>query len=205
MLELTNFSLSIEGKTLLNNLSFKVPSREILTLMGPSGCGKSSLLHYLTGSLASPMVATGDITLNGNALQMLPAEKRHVGILFQDPLLFPHMTILENLLFALPSSTPDRKNCAINRLESFGLKDKLSALPAELSGGQQARVALLRTLLSQPRYLLLDEPFSKLDSNLRQEIRTLVIEQVQQNNFPCILVTHDEEDAQAMNGPIIRL
>jgi putative thiamine transport system ATP-binding protein len=123
------------------------------------------------------------------------------------PLLFPHMSIIENLLFAIPAdiNKAERIAMAQKALEKLGIPDKANALPKELSGGQQARVALLRTLLSQPDYLLLDEPFSKLDPALRRDVRTFVLNEIRQANIPALLVTHDPEDAKAMEGECLEL
>lgn len=177
--------------------------------MGPSGCGKSTLLNYLSGTLEHDFFATGSIELDGKPIQNLSTIKRKVGILYQSPLLFPHMTNLENLLFALPVNKKmthkERVAIAMSKLKELGLEDKANALPDVLSGGQQARIALLRALLAEPQYLLLDEPFSKLDPELRQSVRAFTLEQIQKANIPTILVTHDIEDAQGMQSKIISL
>lgn len=202
MLRIKNFSLSTQQRALIETISFDVAKGQVLSLMGPSGIGKSSLLHYLSGHLASSLQATGEIFLDDVSLHDKPAEQRKVGLLQQSPLLFPHMSIMENLLFAIPEgkAKKDRKNLAIEALEKLKIRDKANSLPSELSGGQQARVALLRTLLAEPDYLLLDEPFSKLDPALKRDVRSFVLEEIRQANIPALLVTHDEEDAEAMRG-----
>ncbi|MDB4837711.1 ATP-binding cassette domain-containing protein [Marinomonas sp.] len=136
-----------------------------------------------------------------------PVEERKVGLLQQSPLLFPHMSIMENLLFAIPEtfSKKERKELAYQALGKLEIRDKANALPSELSGGQQARVALLRTLLAKPDYLLLDEPFSKLDPALRRDVRTFVLEEIRLADIPALLVTHDAEDAKAMDGKCVDL
>ena len=176
--------------------------------MGPSGSGKSSLLAYIGGFLDPMFRATGKVFVGGVELTALPAEERHAGILFQDPLLFPHMSVAGNLLFAIqPQVRGKDKRLALAEamLKGVGLEGAGDRDPATLSGGQKARVALARVLLSSPRALLLDEPFSKLDQGLRQQMRELVFTKAQDAGLPVILVTHDEADAIAAGGPVIRI
>jgi putative thiamine transport system ATP-binding protein len=141
-------------------------------------------------------------------LTPLPPEARRVGILFQDDLLFPHLSVAGNLAFALPASVrpmAQRRARIEQALADAGLAGFGDRDPATLSGGQRARVALLRTLLAQPRALLLDEPFSKLDAQLRDEVRRFVFEHARDSALPTVLVTHDEADAVAAGGAVIRL
>ena len=155
-LVLEDIRLELAGRPLLGPLSLTVQPGEIVTLMGPSGCGKSSLLAYICGTLDPAIAASGRIALNGLDLGGLPPELRGIGILFQDDLLFPHMTVGENLAFALPRDSGDRRErrqLIDSALEEAGLAGFAPRDPATLSGGQRARVALLRTLLSQPRAL----------------------------------------------------
>lgn len=207
MLSLNHFSLKLGDKSLIQDLSFDIQKGEVLSIMGPSGIGKSSLLHYLSGTLDRSLNAQGDILLDEQKLQHLAPQERHVGLLQQSPLLFPHMSILENLLFAIPHqhNKASRQQKAQDALEKLGIPDKANALPDTLSGGQQARVALLRTLLAEPSYLLLDEPFSKLDPALRREVREFVLAEIRHSNIPALLVTHDAADAKAMQGKCIEL
>ena len=205
-LELQNIEISLQGKKLLNVDAVIKPSTT-LTLMGPSGVGKSSLLAYVGGFLGPDFSATGNVVLNGRDIATLPPQARRTGILFQDPLLFPHMSVGENLLFAVPQTIvgKSRTENVEEALARVGLEGYLERDPATLSGGQKARVALVRVLLSQPSVLLLDEPFSKLDAGLRGQIRSLVFKEAELQNLPTILVTHDEEDATAAGGQLIRL
>ncbi|OUR69015.1 ABC transporter ATP-binding protein [Marinomonas sp. 42_23_T18] len=210
MLKVKNCHLEISEVPLITDLSLSVNNGKVLILMGPSGCGKSSLLNYLSGTLDSNFQAQGSIELNNIRIDALCTQDRNVGILYQTPLLFPHMTNLENLLFAINAKQQglnrlERHNLAMSKLAELGLESKANDLPAALSGGQQARIALLRTLLSSPDYLLLDEPFSKLDPELRQSVRRFTLEQIQKANIPTLLVTHDEEDILAMGGDLIQL
>ncbi|UTW01168.1 ATP-binding cassette domain-containing protein [Marinomonas rhizomae] len=207
MLSVNAFSLTLDGKTLIKDLSFEIADGQVLSIMGPSGIGKSSLLHFLSGSLSPNLTTTGEAFLNNQALHTKSTQERKVGLLQQMPLLFPHMSIIENLLFAIPADIKKsaRIDMAQNALEKLGIPDKANALPKDLSGGQQARVALLRTLLSQPDFLLLDEPFSKLDPALRRDVRAFVLNEIRSANIPALLVTHDPEDAKAMEGECLEL
>lgn len=180
---------------------------EILTLMGQSGVGKSTLLSLVMGDLPPAFHATGTIHLNGRDLTGVAPEARHIGILYQDPLLFPHLDVATNLAFGLPrgGSRADRRARLEVALNDIGLGGYGPRDPATLSGGQAARVALMRVLLSDPQALLLDEPFSKLDSGLRDQMRRLVFDRTRAADIPVLMVTHDETDAAAAAGPIIRL
>ena len=207
MLSVNAFSLSLDGKTFIKDLSFEIANGQVLSIMGPSGIGKSSLLHFLSGSMSPNLTIPGEAFLNDHALHTKATQDRKVGLLQQMPLLFPHMSIMENLLFAIPADIKKsaRIDMAQHALEKLGIPDKANALPKTLSGGQQARVALLRTLLSKPDYLLLDEPFSKLDPALRRDVRAFVLSEIQKANIPALLVTHDPEDAKAMEGDCLEL
>jgi putative thiamine transport system ATP-binding protein len=189
--------------TPLVRLSAHVPPGQVLTVMGPSGSGKSTLLAALIGALPAAFSLSGRVLLNDQDITTLPTAQRRIGILFQDDVLFPHLSVSQNLGFGLRpgGSRVDRQarvEAALDRmgLSGFGPRD-----PASLSGGQRARVALARTLLAEPLALLLDEPFSKLDQTLRAQIRDLVFAETR--NLPVILVTHDPEDARAAGGPVV--
>ncbi|ALR15851.1 ATP-binding cassette domain-containing protein [Vibrio natriegens] len=184
------------GDTLFSGFTITVEKGEIVTLMGPSGCGKSTLLDAIAGHLSNEFHYSGSVTLNDATLDRLPAHKRKVGILFQDDMLFPHLTIWENLAFALPNAIKGntRKESAMQALKNISLIKIANSFPDQVSGGQRARIALTRMLLAQPKAALLDEPFSKLDKDLRVQFRNWVVEQLQQANIPTIMVTHDEDD-----------
>ncbi len=207
-LELQGVGLSLGGRTLVAPLDLTVTAGEIATVMGPSGCGKSSLLAYICGTLDPAFAPQGRVWLDGADMSALPPERRRIGILFQDDLLFPHLSVAENLAFGLPASLRDRGVRAARieaalaeaGLAGFGARD-----PATLSGGQRARIALMRTLLAEPRALLLDEPFSKLDAALRGRIRSFVFDHARSNALPTLLVTHDPDDAAATGGPVIEI
>jgi putative thiamine transport system ATP-binding protein len=207
-LRLHDIGLAIGGRALIEGLAADIAPGECLTVMGPSGCGKSSLLAWLSGTLDGAFTACGSVVLAGDVLDGLPPERRRLGILFQDDLLFPHLSVGGNLAFALPAAVKgraprrERIDAALRQagLEGFADRD-----PATLSGGQRARVALLRTLLAEPRALLLDEPFSKLDTALRADFRRQVFDHARARGLPMLLVTHDEADAAAAGGRIVRL
>lgn len=203
-LVLETVSIHVDGVPLLD-IDCHIPAGNILTIMGESGSGKSSLLDFIAGFLRPAFQAEGRVFLNGNDLTHLPAQDRHIGLMFQSPLLFPHMSVLQNLLFAIPAeirSRSVRKDKALQALDDVGLTGFGDRDPATLSGGQQTRVALMRTLLAEPKALLLDEPFSSLDQTRRAEVRELVFSLARKNDLPVLLVTHDEEDALAAGGMV---
>ncbi|MCA3245770.1 MAG: ATP-binding cassette domain-containing protein [Azospirillum sp.] len=204
-LTLSGVTLRLAGRTLLGPLDLRVAPGEIATVMGPSGGGKSTLLAFLCGTLDPAFAAEGTAALDGVALTGLPPEKRRVGILFQDDLLFPHLSVGGNLAFALPREVKDRAGAVAAALAEAELPGYENRDPATLSGGQRARVALMRALLARPRAILLDEPFAKLDAELRGRMRDFVFAHIGARNIPCLLVTHDPEDARAAGGPIVRL
>jgi putative thiamine transport system ATP-binding protein len=187
--------LALGGTDLVRDLRLDVPPGVVHTLMGASGSGKSSLLAAVCGTLAPVFLFSGRVALDGQAIDHLPTEKRCVGILFQDDLLFAHMTVRENLLFAIPPGPrAAREALAAQALRDLELPGFGDADPATLSGGQRSRVALMRALLAQPKALLLDEPFSRMDASLRERMREFVFSTVRSRNIPVLLVTHDEAD-----------
>jgi putative thiamine transport system ATP-binding protein len=203
-LTLKGIRLGLNGTALLS-LDADIASGEVLTVMGPSGSGKSSLLAYIAGFLDREFHAEGRILLDGMDVTTLPAEQRRIGLLFQDPMLFPHLSVLGNLLFGLQPKLAGRRARAEAALVEVGLEGFGARDPATLSGGQKARVALMRLLLSEPCAVLLDEPFSKLDAHLKGEIRALVFDRLRARGLPGLLVTHDEADALAVEGRILRI
>ncbi len=203
-LQLTAVRLSLGGRVLLE-LDAAVNAGEVLTIMGPSGSGKSSLLAFVAGFLPPVFTATGTVQLAGQDITGLPAERSGVGLLFQDPLLFPHLSVAGNLRFGLKDHRADVDASIDEALQQIGLAGFARRDPDTLSGGQKARVALMRLLLSKPRAVLLDEPFSKLDAGLRHEMRELVFGHLRASGLPTLLVTHDEADALDAGGPVIVL
>ncbi|XP_060084921.1 uncharacterized ABC transporter ATP-binding protein YnjD-like [Ylistrum balloti] len=187
---------------LIQNLSLAIEDGSVLTVMGNSGSGKSSLLNFITGVIDTHAFdCEGRVIVDGRNLCQVPTEKRKIGFLSQEGLLFPHMTVRENLLYAVPNALKkeEKKIVVQNTLEDAKLPHRLASVyPHTLSGGQQARLALARTLLSKPRMLLLDEPFSKLDTDLRAAIREWVWGKIEENTIPAILVSHDLNDVYSL-------
>ena len=195
-----------DGKPLIE-VDHAIQAGEILTVMGPSGVGKSTLLSFITGTLPSAFVGMGRVVLGDEDITRKPPHTRHIGILFQDDLLFPHMSVGANLAFGMPpgESKSARRDKIDTQLRDVGLEGFANRDPATLSGGQKARVALLRMLFSNPRALLLDEAFSRLDAELRGQVRDLVFNTARERELPVLMVTHDAEDAIAAGGEIIEL
>ncbi|MEL6335837.1 MAG: ATP-binding cassette domain-containing protein [Pseudomonadota bacterium] len=194
------------GDELLVALDRHIAPGEVLTVMGPSGSGKSTLLAAITGTLAPAFRLKGRIRLAGRDITALPTHRRGVGLMMQDDVLFPHLSVGANLAFGLTPSIRGRAaRCArIDRaLSDAGLEGMAARDPATLSGGQRSRVALMRTLLSEPGALLLDEPFSKLDADRRAQIRAFTFAQARAYGLPTLLVTHDAADAADAGGPVI--
>ena len=194
-LELDHVSIAVNGRVLIRELSARVDAGAVLAVMGASGSGKSSLLAWIAGTLEEPFEAQGGLRLDGQSLAGVPIQQRRIGLLFQDDLLFPHMTVRDNLLFALPHGERAARVAAADAaLAEAGLERFGERMPSSLSGGQRSRVSLLRALLAQPRALLLDEPFSKLDMALRAQMREFTFGTLRARAVPTVLVTHDAAD-----------
>jgi putative thiamine transport system ATP-binding protein len=203
-LVLDGVTISREGRQLLA-IDAAIGPGEVLTVMGPSGSGKSTLLAFVAGLLDPAFTAEGSVLLDGRDVTHLAPEERRIGLLFQDPLLFPHLSVASNLMFGIARDAPDRRGRIREALTAAGLDGFGARDPGTLSGGQKARIALLRVLLSEPKALLLDEPFSKLDNVLRTEIRAFVFERVRVAGLPTLLVTHDPGDAAAAGGAVVQI
>ncbi|ERS81025.1 ABC transporter ATP-binding protein [Marinobacter sp. EVN1] len=203
-LHLQNVSLELHGHHLLA-LNETIRPGEVLTIMGPSGSGKSTLLAWIAGFMSSSFRATGRAILDGDDITGRPAEQTGVGLLFQDPLLFPHLSVAGNVRFGARGAKADMAERVESALASVGLEGLGQRDPDTLSGGQRARAALVRLILSRPRAILLDEPFSKLDAPLRRELRATVFGHLRQQNVPAMLVTHDQEDAEAAGGRTVTI
>jgi len=206
-LVLDGVAVALDGAALIDGLDLTVVPGEIVTVMGPSGSGKSTLLAWLCGVVDPAFRIAGRATLDSVEITRLPPEVRRVGILFQDDLLFPHLSVGGNLAFGLPAglSRHDRRARIEAALEEAELGGFEGRDPATLSGGQRARVALMRTLLAEPKALLLDEPFSRLDAALRGRIRDFVFGHATERGLPVLLVTHDPDDAKAAGGPVVEI
>ncbi|MBK6394343.1 MAG: ATP-binding cassette domain-containing protein [Betaproteobacteria bacterium] len=205
-LSLVGVRIALAGRALVDGLDLVVGAGECVTLMGPSGCGKSTLLAFVAGSIGPPFAAAGRVLVGGDDATAWPPERRRIGILFQDDLLFPHLSVGGNLAFALhervrgatsgvPASTP-RSPRRISPGSPTAIRRRCRAA--------SARVALMRTLLAEPRALLLDEPFNKLDAQLRDDVRRFVFDHALERAIPILLVTHDEADARAAAGRVLR-
>lgn len=193
-LRVDNLQLHLpNGQCLVHGLSFSIQAGQVVALMGPSGSGKSSILSWLTGTADSRLPAHGEIWLGEQQLDNLATEKRRLGLMLQEDYLFPHMSVGDNLHFGLRGGTKQSRQQRVSQsLVDAGLAGMEYRDPATLSGGQRARVSLIRTLLSDPCALLLDEPFSGLDTALREQIRHFTWEAA--SRLPVLLVTHDLAD-----------
>lgn len=189
----------------LRDLSLQIHPGELVALLGPSGCGKTTALKVLAGLL---MPAAGELYFGDDCITHLPAERRRAPMVFQKPLLFPHLNVAENVAFSLdlqrvPKEEKQRRvsqALSLVRLDGYGAR-----LPKELSGGQEQRVSLARAIVSEPRVLLLDEPFSALDESLRSELRLLVREVQQRLGITTVFVTHDQQEAATLATRIVLL
>ena len=197
-LHLQQVCLRLGERELVPPLTLHIAPGEVAVVMGDSGSGKSSLLAWLAGVLAPPLHGQGELWLDGEALSGWPPEQRRIGLMLQDDVLFPHLNVRDNLLFALPrqaAATPaqrrERAEQALQQAELAGLGQRW---PHQLSGGQRSRVALVRTLLAEPRAVLLDEPFARLDAALRERMRARVWAALAAAALPALLVTHDPAD-----------
>ena len=207
MLCLRDITISIASETpLISGLSVDIAAGSLRLIQGASGSGKSTLLSVICGTTDRNVRAAGDVLLNGQMVSGLDAEDRRIGLMFQDPLLFPHMTVGDNLAIALAAHHQhDRKARVSAALELAGLAGFEDRDPAILSGGQAARVALMRTLLAEPEALLMDEAFSALDPDLRHAFGGFVRTQIRDRGIPALLVSHDAADAVFADDGIIRI
>jgi ABC-type Fe3+/spermidine/putrescine transport system ATPase subunit len=205
MLELRYISQNYGNRVLLKDISLRVAAGEIVALLGPSGSGKSTLLGIVAGLQPS---LSGSVWFNGQDITRLPPEQRRFALMFQDFALFPQLNVLDNVAFGLIEQGQGKTAAsaqALQMLRLFGLTDHAQHKVWHLSGGEQQRVALARALITQPRVLLLDEPFSALDADLRASLRDEFRTRIQAAGMPTLLVTHDESEARAMAMRAVRL
>ena len=195
MLEVKNLTHFFGKNKILDQLNFRVESGKILCLLGPSGAGKSTLLDCIAGFL-KPTVGEinihSELILDSNKNILLPPEKRRIGLVFQSANLFPHLNLYDNVSFGLEK---DKEEIAKYWLELLGLKDYGKKFPHEISGGEQQRVAIARTLAPSPRLCLFDEPLSKLDTYLKQRVKREVKYFLREKSCTSIIVTHDLQEA----------
>ena len=203
MFVVKDVSLSFSNKPLFYPFNLKIQNGEICLLQASSGAGKTSLLRWIAGISNADMVSEGSIFLNGNEITKLPAEQRQIGILFSEPMLFPYLTVEENIGIGLASSIrgKKRKEIITHSLQQAELHGMEKRDPLSLSTGQQARDSLLRTILSEPDLLLLDEPFSNLDEDIREITIKYVLDQIKILNIPVLMVSHDPRDNKISDNP----
>lgn len=205
MLQLQSLCKSFQGKTVADHVSFDTLSGCLTAVLGRSGSGKSTLLNMVAG-LVSP--DSGSVVLNNRKLDGLQPEKRHMAMMFQDLALLPHLNVWQNAALGLTLRGTDKaaaKARALSVLADLDLAEAAERQITHLSGGEQQRVALARALTAKPQALLLDEPFSSLDTGLRSQLQSLVRESVRQQQIPALLVTHDPTEACLMADQIVLL
>ena len=205
MLELRHIHKQFGSRALVRDLSLRIAAGEIVALLGPSGCGKSTLLKMVAGLEPADQ---GSVWFNGQDITQQPPERRGFALMFQDFALFPHLNVLDNVAFGLVEQRLPRAKArqqASAMLARFGLATQAQQQVWTLSGGEQQRVALARALITAPRALLLDEPFSALDAELRQSLRDEFRQHIAAAGMATLLVTHDEQEARAMASRAVRL
>ena len=193
MLEIKDITFSFdkkEKKPLIKNLSFKVKKGEILFISGKSGLGKSTLLDLISGFHDNNLIWTGKIYLNKLDITNASIQNKKIGYMLQDYFLFPHFNVKNNLIFSLPKQTRNKKEQVMNYLEQINMVEFSNHYPSELSGGQKARIACLRAIISNPNALLLDEPFSSLDKKTIKSFQKFLFDFVKKLNIPCVIVSH---------------
>lgn len=207
MIKLENISFKYDNskKDILKDVSFTLEKSKVLAIVGPSGGGKSTLLRVISG-LENPY--KGSIAIDNKKVfdgcSLLSIENRGVGMLFQDYALFPHMTVERNIEYGISNMTKaEKKERVKEMLKLVELEDYSKRYPHQLSGGQQQRIALARALAPSPKILLLDEPFSNLDSQLLEKVRGDLLKIIKKTGITTIMVTHNPEDAQAMANQTI--
>ncbi|NVK22801.1 MAG: ABC transporter ATP-binding protein [Kangiellaceae bacterium] len=200
ILQLQNVECRHGEQIIVRDISFELHAGDSACLLGPSGCGKTTLLRAIAG--LEP-IYDGQIIIHGNLCseleRMIPPEQRKLGLVFQDHALFPHLSIFDNVAFGLRKlNKKDKQARVLECLELVGLADLGERFPHQLSGGQQQRVALARTIAPKPRLILLDEPFSSLDTHLRRSLARELKELLKEQEIASLLVTHDQQEAFAM-------
>lgn len=203
IIELRQISKHFGSVIGIEHVDLRVEDGEFLTLLGPSGCGKSTLLRMI-GGFEEP--TTGQIILSGRDVTDLPPQKRNVNMMFQDYALFPHMTVGQNIAYGLKMrgiGKAQARRKAESTLELVSLSDKIDQMPHQMSGGQRQRVALARAIVREPKVLLLDEPLSALDANLREQMQIELKHIHDKLGITFIMVTHDQTEALVMSDRLI--
>ena len=191
---------------ILNGIDLNIFEGEILSILGPSGCGKTTLLRLISGleRLYQGQIKIYKKTVSSSKVY-IPPNKRGLGLVLQEKVLFPHLSILNNVKFGIRGDNDSRKNKALEFLKLFKVDQYANSYPNNLSGGEQQRVAIARSISPNPKILLMDEPFGSLDDDLKKELREETKKIIKKNKPTCILVTHNIEDALSMSDRIIRL
>lgn len=205
-IQFDNITHSYEELPSVSNISFSVKEGEVVSLLGPSGCGKSTLLRLAAG-LERPQkgqIIQGDKVISSPDYA-LDSSKRGVGLVFQNYALFPHLTVLDNVCYGLKGSRKQNLSIAREVMSDFDISQFANSYPHELSGGQQQRVALARAICPAPNLVLLDEPFSGLDTRLRDRVRDKLLHVLREKKISAIMVTHDSEEAMFMSDKIVVL
>jgi putative spermidine/putrescine transport system ATP-binding protein len=201
-LTIQQVSHSFHEQKVLQELDLSIKKGELITLLGPSGCGKSTLLRTIAGLM---FPERGTISIDGKEVTKLPSKEREVGMVFQSYALFPNMTVFDNIAFGLKMKKMKRNHIeekVAKMVQLVGLEGKENAYPRQLSGGQQQRVALARSLVVEPKVLLLDEPLSALDAQIRKSLQIQLRNIQQELNMTTIFVTHDQEEAMTISDRI---
>lgn len=205
-LQFEHVSHAYKGNLAVKDVSFSLARGEMICLLGPSGCGKTSLLRLAAGLevLRQGRIEIGEqVAADSEAGMFVPPEQRHVGLCFQDFALFPHLSVMDNILFGVREGRSERRKWAQTMLERLRLGERAKAFPHMLSGGEQQRIALLRAVAPAPDVLLLDEPFSSLDTNLRAQTREETLHLIKSTGCASMMVTHDAEEAMFMADRIL--
>ena len=205
IINLEKVSLTLDRLNIIKDITFSLNKKEVISIVGPSGAGKSSILRIIAG-LTRPTegnVYFSDKLISSNK-SIVPTGQRNIALMFQEDVLFPHLTVFKNIAFGIERIPhKEKEKQVLHFLKEFDLLDKKNCFPNSLSGGEKQRVALARVLITKPKALLMDEPFSNLDSNLRKEICNYTLETLKKNNIPVIFVTHDIEEAMSVSDRII--
>ena len=199
---LTDINVELGKKHILKNVSLEVKTGQLISLLGSSGCGKSTLLKTVAGIIEP---SSGDVLIDGKSVLGVPVHRRGAVIVFQDLRLFPHMTVAENVEFALKMSGMKKQQyheIAREQLEKVRLEGLEDRRISQISGGQMQRVALARAFAVRPSVMLLDEPFSSLDEELRLEMGNLLLELQRESELTTVLVTHDTKEARRLSDAI---
>ncbi|MFV0519085.1 MAG: ABC transporter ATP-binding protein [Lachnospirales bacterium] len=199
---LKNINKSFQNKVVLEDISLVVEEGDFVSILGPSGCGKSTLLNIIAGIIVCD---SGEIFFDGNDVRNIPSKDRNAIIVFQDYALFPHMTVFDNIGYGMKIRKYNKEDISSKVLEILkiiDLLDKINSYPHELSGGQKQRVAIARALILQPKVLLLDEPFSGLDNNIKKSMKDFVMFITKKFNTTTLMVTHDKEEAFSMSNKV---